>query len=71
MDQLRSGAKLYHYEGGVMVFDRVAAHHFRADTRAVSIEKARSNIKYQFRKKGNLGNRTPVTLVGKLTLVDE
>lgn len=71
MDQHRSEAKLYHYEGGVMVFDRVAAHYFKADTKAVSIEKARANIKYQFRRKGNLANRTPVTLVGKLTMIEE
>lgn len=63
--------KPFHYEGCVMIYDRVVAHYFKADTWAVSKEKARNNIAYQFRKVGNVANHIPVKLPGNLTLVED
>ena len=65
MSQVREERRLYEYEGAVLIFDRVAAHNYRAQTRACSAAKARSNIAYQFRKAANLAEHIPVKLTGE------
>ena len=58
--------KLYQYEGAVLIFDRVVANKFTAQTMAISKQKARSNIAWQFRKAGNVADHIPVTLTGEI-----
>ena len=65
MKQVKEEKRLYEYEGAVLVFDRVAAHCYRAQTLAVSASKARSNIAYQFRKAANIADHIPVKLSGE------
>lgn len=53
--------KLYSYTGQVGVWGRcVTSRDWHAETMAVSKEKARSNLAYQFRKQCNFPNNAPV-----------
>ena len=65
MEQVKE-RKLYRYEGAVLIFDRVVAHNFTAETKAVSEAKAKNNIRWQFREAANVAAQIPVTLTGKL-----
>ena len=65
MKQRKEDRRLYTYEGAVIVFDRVVAHNYRAQTTAASPAKARSNIAYQYRKKANIADHIPVRLTGE------
>ena len=65
MKQAKEERRLYEYEGAVLIFDRVVAHNFRAQTKAASVAKARSNIAYQFRKTANIADHIPVKLTGE------
>jgi hypothetical protein len=56
--------KLYQYDGAVLIFDRIVANRFTAQTMATSEKKARSNIAWQYRKAGNVADHIPVTLTG-------
>ena len=56
----------YDFRGAVKIYDRVWASTFSASTYATSKQKARSNIAYQVRKKANLANVVPVTLIGDI-----
>ena len=47
MDHVNEEKRLYRYEGAVLIFDRVVAHNYHAQTLASSAAKARSNIAYQ------------------------
>lgn len=58
--------KHYSYAGPVMVFDRVVATDFQADTWASSPGKARCNICYQFRRKANVADHLPVKLIAEI-----
>lgn len=65
MNQVKDRWRLYEYQGAVLIFDRVVADNFRAQTRAASAAKARSNIAYQFRKAANIAEHIPVKLTGE------
>ena len=43
----------YIYDGPVLSFDTLIADHWRGETRAPSESKAKSNLKYQFKKQNN------------------
>ena len=58
--------RLYQYEGAVRIFGQVVAHDFKAQTWATSQAKARNNIAWQFKKKGNVAGHIPVTLTGEI-----
>lgn len=64
MNQVKDERRLYQYEGAVLIFDRVVADNYKAQTRASSTAKARSNIAYQFRRKANIADHIPVKLTG-------
>ena len=59
----------YTFCGAVKVYDRLVDESFRAKTCATSKGKARSNIAYQYRKKANIANHIPVTLIGDVVSV--
>ena len=58
--------KLYVYEGPVMEFDRCIMEKWRGTTYAVSKEKARSNLTYQFKKQHNKNPNTRISLYGEI-----
>ena len=65
MDHVKEERRLYRYEGAVLIFDRVVAHNYHAQTLASSVAKARSNIAYQYRRKANIADHIPVKLTGE------
>ena len=60
---------LYFYDGPVMEFNICVASHWQSSTYAISEQKARNNLIYQFKKKNNKLPNTKITLPGKLTLL--
>ena len=65
MDHVKEERRLYRYEGAVLIFDRVVAHNYHAQTLASSAAKARNNIAYQYRRKANIADHIPVKLTGE------
>lgn len=63
--------KKYSYKGPVLEFDKIIANQWEGATMAVSPEKARCNLSYQFKTETGRVARTRITLPGKLTCVDE
>lgn len=59
---------LYSYDGPVLEFDRIVAHHWKAQTYATSEAKARSNFAYQFNRDNGKVPRTKITLPGKIVV---
>lgn len=57
----------YSYKGPVMSFDRCIMENWSGSTYAVSEEKARCNLAYQFKKQYNYAPRTRISLPGKIT----
>ena len=57
--------KEFVYNGGIMVYDRIACDRFQTRTMAVSEKQAQSNIKFQYRKKNGIERFVPITLLGK------
>ncbi len=58
----------YTYEGAVIVYGRCDVAKWKASTRAISQEKAISNLKHQFRKMRNMAPYTKLVLPGKITI---
>lgn len=59
----------YSYDGPVMEFETCVANSWKASTYAVSEQKAKSNLAYQYKKKNNKIPNTKITLPGNLLLV--
>ena len=62
--------KKYSYNGPVMRFDRCIDDQFKAETMAISEERARSNIIFQYKKANNLIPSTNISLPEKLVLAE-
>lgn len=60
----------YIYDGPVMIFDRLVADHWKGETIAPSVKKARSNLTYQFKKQNNRIVSNKVTLPGEIKMVN-
>lgn len=58
----------YSYDGPVKEFDVIVSNRWRGSTYAVSAEKARSNLAYQYKKARGKTASTKITLPGKLTM---
>lgn len=58
--------KLYFYDGPVMEFGICIANKWRSKTVAISEEKARCNLAYQFKKANNKVPGAQITIPGKL-----
>lgn len=58
----------YSYEGPVYEFERCIAERWSGSTYAVSEEKARCNLAYQFKKQYNYSPRTKISLPGRIIL---
>ena len=61
---------LYVYNGPVMEFETCIAHMWKASTYAISEEKARSNLAYQFKKQNNRNPNAKIILPGKIEFVE-
>lgn len=57
----------YSYCGAVTSFGSTLAHTWRGRTRAVSKQKARSNLAFQFKQEMGLVPDVPVSLPGEVT----
>ena len=60
--------KLYSYDGPVLEFDRIIANRWRGQTYAVSEDKARCNLAYQYKRNNGKVPRTKITLPGKIVV---
>ena len=58
----------YIYNGPVLCFDKVVASNWKAETTAVSEEKARSNMIFQYKKIAGLAPYAKVKHKKKITL---
>ena len=61
----------YSYQGPVMEFGTCITDRWSGSTYAISENKARSNLAYQFKKKYNRVANTKISLPGKIILVEE
>ena len=61
----------YSYKGPVMEFDRCVANIWEGTTWAVSPEKARCNLAYQYKREHGKVARTRISLPGKIIVVEE
>lgn len=59
----------YEYAGPVMIFDCCVTNHWKASTYAISEDKARSNMAYQYKKNARLTANSKVTLPGEVKMV--
>ena len=62
--------KEYSYNGPVEEFGRCIANNGSSSTRAVSEEKARSNLVYQFKKQNKMKPYAKINLPGKIVAVN-
>ena len=60
----------YSYDGPVRVMDKCVTDRWKGETMAVSENKARSNLAYQYKKSHNLISSAKVTLPGQITMID-
>lgn len=58
----------YTYDGPVMEFGNCVVNRWKAKTHAVSEQKARSNLAYQFKKENNRLPTAKVSLPGRIVL---
>lgn len=56
----------YIYDGPVRIFDKPVNPHWYGETMAVSEEKARTNLAYQYKKGRGLAANSKVTLPGQI-----
>lgn len=63
--------KTYIYKGPVMLFDNCIERSWTAETWAVSMAKARSNLTYRYKSEHDLDRRAKISLPGKFVLVSE
>lgn len=66
--RMRKMKDLYTYEGSVYELDRNVRSHWKAATYAVSSEKARSNLMFQYKKEHGLPINTKIDLPGVLMI---
>lgn len=60
----------YRYEGPVKEFGEIISNHWVGETSAPSLQKARSNLTYQYKKQRNRITGTKITLPGKIVVVE-
>ena len=60
----------YIYDGPVYEFEHLLTDHWKGETTAPSVKKAKSNLTYQFKKKTNRQANTKIRLTGKIKMVN-
>lgn len=63
--------KAYVYKGPVMLFDTCVERCWTAETLAVSMAKARSNLTYRYKEDHNLARQAKISLPGQFVLISE
>lgn len=66
----KSTYRKYMYVGPVEEFGRCIAHSWTSTTYAPSVEKARSNLIFQFKRATGRVPNTKITLPGKITVAE-
>lgn len=66
---MRKALNKYEFVGAVYIFNKMVAPHWYGQTYAVSEEKARSNLEYQYKKKHGYLPNANIHLSGDLMLV--
>ena len=61
----------YVYDGPVMRFDDCINYRWHAETCAVSVEKARSNMTYKYKMEHGYSPDSAIRLTGRIKMVDE
>jgi len=59
----------YYYSGSVYEFNECVNQHWEGSTYAISEDKARSNLAYQYKRSHNKTSDTKISLPGKIRLV--
>lgn len=59
----------YIYDGPVMLFNTCVSNHWKGETVAPTITKARSNLTYQAKKQMNLVAGSKISLPGEIKMV--
>lgn len=59
----------YEYVGPVYLFNKLIAPHWYGQTYAPSVEKARSNLEYQYKKKHGYAANAQIHLNGEILMV--
>lgn len=59
----------YTYNGPVFIFDECVTEHWKSKTKAISKQKARANLTYQWKKKHGYAPNTKVSLPGQINLI--
>lgn len=62
---------IYLYDGPIMHYNKLVSNRWVGETRAISENKARSNLQYQFKKDNNMMAATKITLAGKVVVKGE
>lgn len=57
---------LYVYSGPVELFGKVIDHYWKAETRASTSRKAKSNLAHRYKKEHGYAERTVITFPGNL-----
>ena len=60
----------YAYNGPVFIFENCAARRWKAETMAVSKEKALINFKHQYKQGHKLEVNSKINLPGKIEIID-
>ena len=65
------GQHKYIYDGPVEAFGRCISMIWSGETTAPTMEKARANLMYQYKKQNNMASDCSIKLVGKIYRVDQ
>lgn len=63
--------KVYEFNGAVRLFDRIIAPNYTAQTTAPSVQKARSNLVYRYKRDNGYTKTAKITLTGKFTTIEQ
>lgn len=63
--------QVYEFNGAVRLFDRIIAPNFTAQTTASSVQKARSNIVYRYKRDNGYAKTAKISLIGKFTIIEQ
>lgn len=62
---------VYEFNGAVRLFDRIIAPNYTAQTTAPSVQKARSNLVYRYKRDNGYAKTAKITLTGKFTIIEQ
>ncbi len=66
---MRKVSNRYEYNGPVYLFNKLITPHWYGQTYAPTVEKARSNLEYQYKKKHGYMPNAKINLNGEILMV--